>query len=94
MPLDKSIAGTDAMQKVVQSGLPGFYLDARGVYGIVIGKAYICCFPNDDGSLDVTVDTMSAKGDFTRNVFWKSYQTPKEAIVALRKLSLKSYQKI
>lgn len=86
--LDQSSDGLTAMREVVQSGLPGFYVDARGVYGIVIGGAYIGCFINDDDLLDVTADKMSANGDFTLNFFWETYRTAKEAIAALRKLSL------
>lgn len=72
------------MQAIYDAGLPGFYIDGRGAYGIVLGRVYICCFLNDDGLYDVTADTVDKNGDFACNIFWESYASPKEAILQLR----------
>lgn len=73
------------MQAIYDAQLPGFYIDARGAYGIVIRQWYICCFINsEDGAYDVTVDTISCSGDFDNNVEWESYDNPWRAIDCLR----------
>lgn len=79
------------MEPIIAAGLPGFYVDARGAYGIVYRDYYICCFIADDGQYDVTVDMVSENGDFDKNCIWDSYDDPNEAIAALRKW-LKAYR--
>ena len=80
------------MEPIIAARLPGFYVDARGAYGIVFRDYYICCFINsDDGSYDVTVDTISDEGDFDKNIVWDSYDDPNEAIADLR-YWLKAYR--
>lgn len=74
----------EKMQAIYKAALPGFYTDARGAYGIVIGRVYICCFINDDEMYDVTVDTVDENGDFALNIDWESFNTPTEAISQLR----------
>ena len=81
------------MEKILDAGLPGFYTDARGAYGIIIGTVYICCFVNsDDGEYDVTVDTVDENGDFCLNLEWESYTEPINAINCLRHF-VKKYAK-
>ena len=80
------------MEPIIAARLPGFYVDARGAYGIVFRDYYICCFINsDDGCYDVTVDTISDEGDFDKNIVWDSYDDPNEAIADLR-YWLKAYR--
>lgn len=75
----------EKMKAIYEARLPGFYIDARGAYGIVIGRLYICCSINlEDGAYDVTVDTVDKNGDFALNIDWESYTDPKEAIHRLR----------
>lgn len=77
----------DKMSKITAYRLPGFYLDCRGAYGIVVSDVYICCFVNsEDGKYDVTVDGIDENGDFAFNRSWESYDSPEEAIWALRQM--------
>lgn len=65
------------MEPIIAARLPGFYVDARGAYGIVFRDYYICCFINsDDGSYDVTVDTISDEGDFDKTSYGTAMTTP------------------
>lgn len=82
--MENTIRNEEKMQAIYDAALPGFYKDARGAYGIVVGRVYICCFINDDGSYDVTADTVDKNGDFALNLDWESYDTPKEAVAQLR----------
>ncbi len=51
------------MKEILNLRLPGFYLDARGVYGIMVGKAYITCEVMDD-SFVCRAYTPDRTGDF------------------------------
>lgn len=80
------------MEPVIAAQLPGFYVDARGAYGIVFRDVYICCFVNpDDGQYDVTADMIGDTGNFDKNCVWDGFDTPEEAVRALQDL-LYSYR--
>ncbi len=73
------------MDKIKSAKLPGFYVDERGAYGVIINRVYICCFVNDiDGKYDVTADTIDEHGDFALNLEWMSFEESSDAINALR----------
>lgn len=76
------------MEKIKAAKLPGFYMDERGAYGIVIGTFYICCFINQSNDeYDVTVDTIDENGDFALNLEWESYKWSDDAINCLRRMT-------
>ena len=53
--------------------IPGFYLDVRGAYCIVINKYLISVFVNScDETLDITIDGISKEGFFDDNIEWES----------------------
>jgi len=73
------------VDRIVAYGLPAFYVDGYGRYGVVIKDTYICCFINsDDGLYDVTRDTVDSNGDFALNLDWFSTDDPSVAIQMLR----------
>ena len=74
------------MEPIKAVRLAGFYTDDNGMYGIVLGGVYICCFVDaDDNQYEVTVDTVDDNGDFARNLEWESCKDPAEAIRHLRR---------
>lgn len=74
------------MKKITAYQLPGFYMDARGAYGVIIGTMYISCFINDNGEYDVTRDAVDENGDFCKNINWESFREPQKAVAALRRM--------
>lgn len=79
------------MVAIRECKLPGFYMDERGAYGIVLGGVYICCFYNDfDGVYNVTVDEIGTLGDFDKNIEWEWFGEPRDAINCIRKM-MKTY---
>lgn len=84
----------DKMAVIYAQHLPGFYVDGRGAYGIVLGNVYVCCFLDSDDFTDflydVTVDRVDENGDFALNIEWESFQNPTDAIKCLR-LFVKKY---
>lgn len=82
------------MAVVYKSGLPGFYRDGRGAYGVVVDGYYISCYVNtEDGLYDVTVDTVGDDGLFNTNVDWECYCKVDEAIDRLREFTKKYAKK-
>lgn len=81
------------MEKIVESGLPGFVLDNSGRYGIMLGGAYLCCFVNSiDGGYDVTVDILDTNsGDFTCNLEWESFGNDAAAAICCLRNMVKKY---
>lgn len=53
--------------------IPGFYLDVREAYCIVINKYLISVFVNScDEALDVTIDGINNEGFFDENIEWET----------------------
>lgn len=74
---------------------PGWYIDSNGCYGCMLGKYWISIFVNDDdGALDITVDTVGETGHFDKNLEWETAESDDElALTATRfmaKYALKS----
>lgn len=83
----KALLESKKMAAVKAARLPGFYVDERGAYGVIIGTVYICCFVNgEDGRYDVTADSLDGNGDFALNLDWESYGQPEDAVRCLRRL--------
>lgn len=78
----------EMMEEILKYPAPGFYLDERGAYGVVIGAVYICCFV-DDGEYDVTADTIDENGDFALNLEWESFKDPSDVLASLRQMAKK-----
>lgn len=75
------------IEDIAKQGLPGFYMNSHGYYGIVLGGVYICAFINSDtNEYDVTVDAPDNVGDFADNIEWQSFETPEHAIDCLRRM--------
>ncbi|MCM1237286.1 MAG: hypothetical protein NC489_45030 [Ruminococcus flavefaciens] len=75
----------EKMEKVYKAALPGFYIDARGAYGIVCGRLYFNCLTNpDDGLYNVRVDAMGENGLFSRNIDFLPCDTAKDAVMQLK----------
>lgn len=66
--------------------LPGFYMDVRGAYCLNLGKNLLSVFTNDEGSLDICVDTISSRGYFDENLEWEEPETEQEAIKTIQRL--------
>ena len=78
------------MEDIRKSNLPGFYMDERGAYGIVLGGVYICCFfDSEDYTYNVTVDEIGTLGDFDKNLEWESFSKPSDAVKCIRRMMLK-----
>lgn len=79
------------MEAIREYKLPGFYMDERGAYGIVLGGVYICCFfDSDDRKYNVTVDEIGPLGDFDQNIKWEWFDEPRDAINCIRRM-MKTY---
>lgn len=58
---------------------PGWFIDACGCYGCLIGKYLISIFINScDNTMDITVDTIGKDGFFDNNVEWETPANEKE----------------
>lgn len=55
-----------------ETRFPGWYIDVNGCYGCQLGKFWISVFENDDGALDIAVDTVGEEGFFDNNVEWET----------------------
>lgn len=75
------------MSKIAAAKLPGFYIDARGVYGIIVGKAYITCTVENDLYVCKAYTVNDETGDFDFPVR-EPYpmEDPIEAVNTLRSL--------
>lgn len=72
---------------IVSYGLPGFYTDAAGRYGAIIGDVYISCFVNqDENQYDVCLDAVDRSGDFALNIERRSFETANDAVNEIRRL--------
>lgn len=68
---------------------PGWYIDSNGCYGCVIGKYWISIFANDDGALDIAVDTVSETGYFDKNIEWETAESDDELAGTARRFMTK-----
>lgn len=64
--------------------LPGFYIDVCGAYCLNLGKNLLSIFTNDEGYLDICVDTISGCGYFDKNLEWETPETEREAIQTIQ----------
>ena len=60
--------------------LPGWYVDANGYYGIMLGRYWLMIFLSDDGQLEITVDTFTKEGTLDNNIWW---ETPEDDIALM-----------
>lgn len=68
-----------------KSRFPGWYIDSNGCYGCVLGRYWISVFANDDGALDIAVDTVGETGFFDVNLEWETAESDDElALTATR----------
>lgn len=65
--------------------LPGFYMDVRGAYCLNLGKNLLSVFTNEEGSLDICVDTISVCGYFDENLEWETPETVQEVIQTIQR---------
>lgn len=71
----------NSMDDILAYKLPAFYMDCRGVYGIVVYDYYISCSVNDDnGKYDAKVETLDDQGRFSVLKQRKFFDDPKEAV--------------
>lgn len=69
---------------------PGWYIDSNGCYGCVLGQYWISIFVNDDdGTLDIAVDTVGETGFFDKNVEWESPDGDDEMVVTAKRFMVK-----
>ena len=73
--------------------LPGWYFDSRGCYCLNLGRYLICIFQNDDGALDITVDTLSPEGFYDCNLEWETPEDKNELIQLAGEFTLKYTRK-
>lgn len=66
--------------------IPGFYLDVRGAYCIVINKYLISVFVNScDEELDVTIDGITKEGFFDENIEWETPADYKDVVETIQR---------
>ena len=66
--------------------IPGFYLDVRGTYCIVINKYLISVFVNScDEELDVTIDGSTKEGFFDDNIEWETPADYKDVVETIQR---------
>ena len=65
--------------------LPGFYIDVRGEYCLNLGRNLISIFNNEEnGGLDICVDTISCDGFIDECLEWETPKTEKELMSMIR----------
>lgn len=80
-----------SMAKITAYKLPGFCVDARGAYGVVIGDVYIsCAVDNVCHGYVVTAATVDTNGDFENLLCRSVYKSEHDVVFRLREL-LKNY---
>ena len=61
--------------------IPGWYRDTRGAVCITNNGNLVSIFVNDeDGLIDVCMDTLDQQGVFSRNLLWESFDSMSPAV--------------
>lgn len=74
--------------------LPGFYLDIKNRYCIVVNNKLISAFNNSDTEdIDVCIDMLSSRGMFEQNIAWETPVTDSDVIHTINKFVLECVAK-
>lgn len=76
----------NTMDKIIAYRLPGFYIDARGVYGILVCSYYISCSITEAGQYDVELEAIGSNGTFSKACQPCYFDTAKDAVNHLCRL--------